>query len=112
VRLVHEVVEAIRHADRPMEKIFDQAEAGANNIGWRRLPLSALQAHSEAISDRAIEQLSQKFELCGDLRDEMAAKPEWWAKDNGINARYKTAVEDAINVMMAATPLVEPKAPE
>lgn len=95
-----EVLKAIRHADRPLEKEFDKAEARAS-ADWERLGIDALQKHDSRITDTAINQLLARFTTCGDVRAAMLAKPEWWAKDAGVNRRYKEPVESAINQMLA-----------
>ena len=94
------IMESIRHADRPMEKLFDAAEAKAAGNGLSAdIRLLRLE-DCDKFTAKAAEALTLAgIATVGALQDAMRDKPEYWAKDNGVG-RYKQAAEAAINELV------------
>lgn len=99
---------SLEHAARPMEKLFDQAEAAANGNGqakaaeWRSSPVQALQLHSRGLGDKAVDALEEAgIATCGVLQDRMNQDGKFWAKNARIHGRYREAIEQALTAMVS-----------
>lgn len=107
------VLESISHAERPMERLFDQAEARATAAGrndngqqlaatpgdpdtddsWKKMSLAAAAFkanHQDALEAAGIQTL-------GELQEKMNRHGGFWCKELGINGRFKEPIEDCFN---------------
>ena len=101
------ILESISHAERPMEKIFDEAESGpaetdqptseasANPDAWKRYKISRLK---DWLTEKAWDALEgSSVQTLGDLQDRMTNAGEFWHSNIGVHGRFKIQIEDAFN---------------
>ncbi len=83
------IMEAITYADRPMEKLFAQADSNAQSSDagiahgteWRLHRVGAA-----GFTEKQIDALEgADLDTLGELRDAMQRHGEWWAKNTGVN---------------------------
>lgn len=95
------IVEAIRHAERPMEKLFEEAEKSASgkkpgtpdNAEWRKCRVAVA-----GFTEKQVDALEAAGLLTlGELQDAMNRHGEWWAKTTGVSGRMRQKIEDAFN---------------
>lgn len=102
------VLDSIRLADRPMEKLFDQAEANAAGANgqvngetpklsdpepWLTAKISEIgfkSNHQEALELAGIH-------TAGELQQRIKRHGDFWPKESGVHTRFKTAIEDVFN---------------
>lgn len=82
------MVKAVEAADRPMEKVWDDAE---ENGDWRKLPVAHL-GLSIAITKRLQE---AEVKTLSDLSGKMQRGGHWWEAVRGIGEKAGRQIEDA-----------------
>lgn len=97
------ILESVETADRPMEKLFDEAEKKAtgkhgkstknSDESWRQNSLAAAGFTEKQID--AMEAAS--IHTLGELQDAMTRHGEWWAKNTGVSGRLRQKIEDVFN---------------
>ena len=93
----NKIIESIAHADRPMEKIFDDAEKTTKPTGkkdWRKIKIDQI-----GLKDSDARKLIDSGILtAGELQDEMRENGTWWnRKIKGIGDAAKERIEDIFN---------------
>ena len=98
------IMESIAHAERPMEKLFDQAEAGKGEAAatsadsWKLCRVGAA-----GFTEKQVDALEgADLRTLGELQEAMNRNGQFWAKNTGVSGRMRQAIEETFTAYITA----------